>query len=356
MVALDGLRGLLCVYVVLGHALLYAPVPAWLRGVAIHGHAAVDLFFALSGLVILLSLERHGFRAGPFLRARARRILPVYWLVLGFACAVIAVHPSIGAVPWSGAPQGWWADGLPHPFWAHLLAHLVLVQGMLPDAVLPYSWVTLLGAAWSLSTEAQFYVVMAAIGRRARPAALVVLLLAAAVLFRLLVPHLGAAWRFSRAFLPAASAYFALGIASRGFLREGRGAPLLLAALVAMALGLLDAPGKAVPPLIWLAVMMALRGAGYLAPLARLLAAPPLRWLGAISYPLYLVNEPVQRALVALLGPLAGGDPHRFTLLWLPPALILPVIAAGLLHQAVERPLMAPGASPRGLFHYRRAS
>jgi len=65
-----------------------------------------------------------------------------------------------------------------------------------------------------------------------------------------------------------------------------------------------------------------------------------VQYLGAISYPLYLLNEPVQRGLALLLAPLARGDAVLFTVLWLPVAVAGPVAGAALLHHAVERPFM----------------
>lgn len=50
---LDGLRGVLAVYVMLGHMAPFAALPSWIAGSLSHGGAAVDVFFMLSGLVIL---------------------------------------------------------------------------------------------------------------------------------------------------------------------------------------------------------------------------------------------------------------------------------------------------------------
>ncbi len=52
MLCLDGVRGGLAFYVLLGHALPFAPFPAWVHWLFQHGGAAVDVFFILSGLVI----------------------------------------------------------------------------------------------------------------------------------------------------------------------------------------------------------------------------------------------------------------------------------------------------------------
>ena len=59
MECLDGLRGVLAVYVLLGHMAPFAAAPRWLAGLFSHGGAAVDMFFILSGMVIVGSLERH---------------------------------------------------------------------------------------------------------------------------------------------------------------------------------------------------------------------------------------------------------------------------------------------------------
>ena len=60
---LDGLRGLLAVYVLLGHMAPFAVLPGWIQLAVSHGGAAVDVFFVLSGLVITQSLLRAGRHA-----------------------------------------------------------------------------------------------------------------------------------------------------------------------------------------------------------------------------------------------------------------------------------------------------
>src|SRR5271165_7463215 len=96
---LDGLRGVLAVYVMIGHALPFSVIPHWLANPFHHGEAAVDLFFALSGLVIANSLERFGWRFAPFMAARARRLLPVYFLVLVASICLTALGDPLAALP-----------------------------------------------------------------------------------------------------------------------------------------------------------------------------------------------------------------------------------------------------------------
>src|ERR1700709_1502871 len=84
---LDGLRGVLALYVAVGHMASFAQLPGWLVRALSHGEAAVDVFFILSGMVILRSLDGFGYRATPFLAARVFRIFPVFLAV--FALAVL---------------------------------------------------------------------------------------------------------------------------------------------------------------------------------------------------------------------------------------------------------------------------
>jgi peptidoglycan/LPS O-acetylase OafA/YrhL len=351
---LDGLRGVLAVYVMCSHMAPFALLPAWIAHPLSHGGAAVDVFFMLSGLVIVESLHRFAYRPRPFLTARAARLYPVFAVVFGFALAVHALPPALDAMPWL-APEGlaWrmWASGWSAEWPIEVLAHLTMTHGLFPDGVMPHIWVSLLGASWSLSTEWQFYALalllggmLARAGREpgqvaARLAWLFVALGAAGALWAWLTPP---DWHFSRAFLGNKAHYFAVGIASVQLIRHGAagmrhyGAVLLAALALCLAQG---GPVKLLPPLIWtLCVVAELAWLPRLQPLAMLLRSPPLQWLGAISYGLYLVNEPLQRLLGTVLVGVVAGDGHLFTLLWLPLATILPVLAAAWLHRWVEVP------------------
>lgn len=325
------MRGVLAIYVMLGHALPFTSLPPWLCRPFSHGEAAVDMFFCLSGLVVMNALDRLNGRFWPFMAARARRLLPVYFIVLAVAVVMLAADP-IAAMPWvSAAGASFWAAGLPPHFAWHLAAHILLLHGIIPAGLLPFAHITLLAPAWSLSTEWQFYILLGLLApRRIMP--LVLALLAVAAVYRVLA--LPPWWHFGRAFLPDAAAYFALGLASILLLREGRVVFFLFCLAAACAIGGLAAPEKALVPLAWGVVMLAQYQRW-----GAVLDTAALQFLGAISYPLYLLNEPVQRGIAIILAPLAHGNAALFTLLWLPPALILPILAAKFLHQTIERPL-----------------
>jgi peptidoglycan/LPS O-acetylase OafA/YrhL len=350
---LDGLRGVLAVYVMLGHAMPFTTLPGWITGPLHHGEAAVDLFFALSGLVIVNSLEHVRFRFWPFVRARARRLLPVYYAVLALAVFLIFLGSPLGFMPWvtqASAAGQFWALSLPPDFAWQLAAHLTLTHGLIPHGALPWAFITLLGPAWSLSTEWQFYIVMALILARMEASSRLTLFAYALLLlgacFHAMAPHLPGWWQFSRAFLPDAAPYFALGLTSLVWLRTENPTPFLIALAVGCLLGLAsDVPSKALIPLGWAVALLAQRNAMPLLP--KFLDSRLAQYLGAISYPLYLLNEPVQRACAMLIAPSIHGDPDLFTAFWLPAALTMPVLAAMALHHAVEKPFSRRGKLPR---------
>lgn len=165
---LDGLRGVLAVYVMLGHMAPFAVLPTWIISALAHGGAAVDVFFILSGLVIFRSLEGCRFQARPFLILRATRIFPVFLAMLTAAIALQPLPEPFAAMPWI-APNGLAHDILPQGWpanWAvEIAAHLTMAHGLFPNILLPDAWNSFLAAAWSLSTEWQFYVLALLLGR-----------------------------------------------------------------------------------------------------------------------------------------------------------------------------------------------
>jgi peptidoglycan/LPS O-acetylase OafA/YrhL len=362
--ALDGLRGLLALYILAGHTAPFLRLPAaaaWAGSILSHGRGAVELFFVLSGMVIMRSLQRRSGDglarpgAGAFLAARAGRLLPVYAIALAVAAVALSCGDPFRALPWladNGAARNIAEPVWPQPWLAHLAAHITLTQGLLPAALLPDAEFTVLGPAWSLSTEWQFYLVVAAIlaVRRAGPAEagdwrIFTAATLALGLAGLLVGLLPAQWQPGRAFLPHEAWYFALGIASHGLLSPGRTIATWwwwMACLEAAALlQWQQSPYMAsVVPLLWGACLSceAPKVAAAARPLAAVLSSAPLQWLGRISYPLYLIHLPLQRLMMLALAPVVGGHAMIFSLVWGPAALLVPLLAAFALHRWVEVP------------------
>src|SRR5690348_16325793 len=129
LLCLDGVRGFLAVYVLLGHMAPFAVLPGWVQSVVTHGGAAVDLFFILSGLVISASLERFRGQAGPFLIARVARIFPVFLPVFAVSTALQAWPCGFDHMHWIGPtdPARTICSGSWPPTWAvEIAAHLTM--------------------------------------------------------------------------------------------------------------------------------------------------------------------------------------------------------------------------------------
>jgi peptidoglycan/LPS O-acetylase OafA/YrhL len=353
---LDGLRGLLAVYVMLSHMVPFAALPAWIAHPLSHGGAGVDVFFILSGLVIVGSLDKFHHQARPFLIARAARIYPVFLVVFAFALAVQPMPRGLESMTWlapDSLARGLWAEGWPRHWPVDVLAHLTMTHGLFPNFVMPHIWVSLLGAAWSLSTEWQFYVLALWLGRRwsAAPGGLrkmawsLVALAAVGWLWHAMTPE---DWGFSRAFLGNKGHYFALGVVSALAVRDRAAAfgaylPVLVATLALCWLH--GGAAKLLPPMVWTLILAVqiwphLPGLGLGAGVLR---SAPMQWLGALSYCIYLTNEPIQKLFGIVLVWLVQGDALLFTVVWLPGAFLLPLLASAWLHRWVELPALGWG-------------
>jgi peptidoglycan/LPS O-acetylase OafA/YrhL len=351
---LDGLRGILALYVLLGHMAPFAVLPDAIQTAVAHGGAAVDVFFVLSGLVITQSLIRTQGQAKPFLILRAARIFPVYLAVLALAIPVAPLSCGYEHMPWIDADNPVRAicvTAWPHHWLAEILAHLTMTHGLFPSIVLPNVWVSFLGSAWSLSTEWQFYVLALLLaGRRDHLCHRLLALAACGVAWRMATPE---TLQFSRAFLPNKAHFFALGVASLPLVQRNPGALrnyiLVLAATLAIC-ATEGAAAKMLPPIVWTACMaVQMRPARSVAGLTGwLLRTRAVRYLGAISYCLYLVNEPIHKIVTGPIGRLANGDPMLFTLVWIPAAIGLPILASVWLHNHLEKPALRWGHALAG--------
>ncbi|TSD78661.1 acyltransferase [Pseudomonas sp. KBS0710] len=143
--SLQAARGLAALAVIAFHSLFinakYIPGATWLPDIFVFGQTGVDLFFVISGFVMVLaSANKFGVRGEifNFLKGRAIRIYPVYWVYFFAVLLVFLLKP--GMVNSSQAGE------------VNLLHSFLL----LPDANLP-----LVMVAWSLIHEVWFYLVFA---------------------------------------------------------------------------------------------------------------------------------------------------------------------------------------------------
>jgi peptidoglycan/LPS O-acetylase OafA/YrhL len=149
--ALDGVRGLAILVVMIGHFNLgYYPVYGFERGLKTlieTGWWGVDLFFVLSGFLItgiLLDAKGSSHYFRNFYVRRVLRIFPLYYgFLFAFFILAPALRPPTPGGPFDGwrASQGW--------YWSYLSNY----QLLFPQWVRPYP----LSHFWTLAVEEQFY-------------------------------------------------------------------------------------------------------------------------------------------------------------------------------------------------------
>jgi peptidoglycan/LPS O-acetylase OafA/YrhL len=153
--ALDGLRGIAIVLVLVHHLTLYRPeqgIDSWIAAVPLFGWTGVNLFFVLSGYLITGILldsrdSKHYYKS--FFARRALRIFPLYYLVLFVALVLLPLLPELHRVivgPYAIPPK--------LPYWLYLTNFSIADRGM------THGW---LDIAWSLAIEEQFYIVWAVV-------------------------------------------------------------------------------------------------------------------------------------------------------------------------------------------------
>lgn len=319
---LDGLRGILAWWVVAGHIGHTVGSGSYLL---LSNGLAVDVFIILSGFVIyrLLDLKQEPY--GAYIARRAFRLFPAYLPVLIISALMLPIFaeasqtaPIVTERTILRAEQ---AELAMRDLAPHFTAHLVLAQGVVPNAVLPASAYTIVGQAWSVSMEWQFYLLAPAVLFAVERRRFALLALCATTLI-LSAPMIGAGFVGAKAHL------FGIGIATYLFLRDRR--PGAIAAItIFAAVGLaIDGPEQLIPLALWLAA---------LSPLQRVLTWQPLVWLGDRTYSVYLIHMiPIYAA--AWLAP-----PGHFVVV----VTIVAVAGTALLSEAsfrfIEKPGMALG-------------
>ena len=253
------------------------------------GWIGVEIFFVISGFVILYSFE--GISASAFARHRALRLLPCIWFS-ALACALVALMFSHEGVQWT-------------------LARYVMTMAVYP---VPF-WID--NVYWTLNVEISFYLLIYVLIRQGNADRLEMIVTAlgcfSSVLWLLadtgMVPHLGFYLNkhVSRVLLLTQGGYFALGVIAFRAMRDGVNARRIAAAGLCLLgalceiregastnslfLGIQNNP--VVPQSAFLVGMMLFAASILLrVPLASWLARwrRPIRLLGLSTYPLYLLH------------------------------------------------------------------
>ncbi|HEU5343181.1 MAG TPA: acyltransferase [Ktedonobacterales bacterium] len=372
--ALDGVRAIAALSIVAFHILLhlhveYLPLSRAIGNVWYYLSMGVPLFFVLSGFLLFRPYARAMLSGAAlpswtrFYQRRALRILPVYWVAL--AVMLLAL--------WTVANR---------PLWLNALAHVTLLHDDFPRFNRDLD-----GPFWTLAVEVQFYlllpVVAAGIARVVRGTRSAARLLGALLGVIALAEALR--WldtRLMASVTPDALAHgggeaarFILGLATMGMQgksleiffvgalcatvyviateREGLGRRLQRRAargllLAALLISLVAAPawqlstalftpgaqwGAAIilyPLVVGVSFGALTLGAVWGGPVVRaIFAAPPLRFIGLISYSLYVWHAPILRGDLPIFAPLP---------LWL--RVVCAFVVAYLSYQLLERPFL----------------
>lgn len=368
-VAIDALRAVACVAVVLFHAGMYWQRALWLGWPALSdvdvdpwwsravshvaelGFQGVSLFLVLSGFCLYLPLVartepgRERVDLPSFAKARLLRIGPPYWASIGLLWA------ATSAIPWVAE----WS------IFAPITLRDVLIHAGFAHNLVPSSLWTINGVYWSLALEAQLYVVfplLVVMARRLGAVRVAVLALALSAVWPLAIDRLfpsldGNAWTVVYESVPGRLGEFTAGMAAaalvaRGAPRWARGVAWVLSPLWLPAAWAVHVARLTSYPFDKLACALSFAAIAYLVasgerarkragPIARVLAP-----IGVVSFSLYLVHQPV--ILMArkwmYAEPRSHAEVWAWCLLGLVPAL---VVLSAVYHRAFEAPFLAGG-------------
>ncbi len=328
---LDGVRALAALWVLLGHAHLFAlgwSVSHTLFGrpiqLLLYLHLAVDIFIVLSGFCLALPVVRNGNRLresfGVFVWKRCRRILPPYYAVL---ILILFVNFFVPLSEWGRHAAGLTAT-LPLPV---LAANFLLLQDVLPQ----YNMIS--GPFWSIAVEwhIYFFFPLIVIALRRFGGIGVVLGGSIAALGLTALSHrtpLISPWYIALFCLGVASAWVTFGgertapeerIPTR---RIATGIGILLTTVLVMLMAryqIRGGPGRfddhlyLIDPIAgaataaWLCVIA---GMPLHNPIRRLLEWKPLVALGTFSYSLYLTHIPLESVMYHYLSASGFAQTH----------------------------------------------
>lgn len=355
---LDGLRGMMALWVVIGHTLgafpaLFGAVPN-----SLYNDVPVQVFIILSGFVIFAMLDYGCESYGRYLTGRAFRLFPVYLVVLVLSTLTLSFAENVLQT----APVGIATEGRiqiieiakSNLLW-HFLVHLPLIQGIFPLSISPSAPVTIVGQAWSLTLEWQFYIVapmLFTMTQKLMDAKIAVLAILIVIGCWIISPIM------HPAFLGNGLPLFSIGFASffafkrRAFEAEKNRRYAAFISIMLLSGLLLHEILAAIA--IWFFALFAVTSSkeeSWFGVLGRFLSSKPATYIGSLSYPLYLIHMQVFFCCLWVTNHVALSGEVRL--------IVLPLLAVGasiaasdLLHRTVEVPCQKLGkrilmATPR---------
>lgn len=333
---IDLLRFLAALSVVLFHYTFrgyasehYSPIPfLGLGRVTRYGYLGVELFFLISGYVVLLSAQ--GKTVRQFLQSRVTRLYPAFWV----ACTLTFLVERV----WGPGPAETQMNPALHAGLGQYAYNLTMLHDFL--GVPPLD-----GSYWSLTVEIAFYVLISLlIAYRLLPHLNLCLLLWLGTTLLPAITHSGSF--YVTLFFPDFAPYFVAGMLffllqqpqGRSWQRYGLLAlayGLAVRAAIAQAHQMSAAFHAAVLPVVAVVAVTLFFGLFY-AITSRRLRLNNFTWLagfGTLTYPLYLIHSNIGFIIFHRLGHLVD----KYVLLG--GTLLLMLGAAWLIHTLVEKRL-----------------
>ncbi|MGH6877177.1 MAG: acyltransferase family protein [Rhizomicrobium sp.] len=326
---IQALRAAAAFLVVLVHLDRLAELAGFGKNATVFGNSGVDLFFVISGLIMVVTTTERPQTAGQFLRHRIARIAPLYWAVTLAVFVLVLAEPAL-LQSTSANP-------------------VELVKSL---AFIPYPRVDgqmhpIVFVGWTLNYEMFFYLMFASgllfPGKRAGFAFVLGALVVSVVAGRVVGPQSPVSRFYTQPLLLEFGGGMVLGLLlTKNLLPAWRTAAIVIglsAFLLMLASPLIwrDVDRSVVaglPALVIVAsALMAERG-------GLLLNAAWLQLLGAASYSIYLTHFFSTQIVVKIADHL--GSPGKLEVVALGGGAILLVALVGVIvHRAVELPLTA---------------
>lgn len=359
--ALDGLRGVAILLVLLHHSVFQVPVGSGLLSrVLIAGRlswSGVDLFFVLSGFLIggiLLDVRDSPRYFKTFYFRRAYRILPLYAVVCTLYALrfVPGIETSFGFAPATVGSYSW-------------LSYVTFTQNVLMASMGTFAAAPV-AATWSLAVEEQFYLTMPLLvrkfGRYRLTLVLIALVVAAPLLRAVLHFHFRNGDFAACVLTPCRADALSLGVLCALLARSPRAWRFLLAnrttlmvftgllflGLVPMTLyGNAHNTGMTILGYSWLAfsyagfLLVAVSGTGGLT--QHVLSNRVLMELGTLAYCAYLIHVPLIEVSRRLVEPRFSAPSPTGRILAGLMGVLLSLLTAKLSWTFFEKPLLRQG-------------
>jgi exopolysaccharide production protein ExoZ len=141
--SIQALRGIAAFLVVVAHSIEHGPGHAS-NSIILTGRFGVEIFFVISGLVVLIAAGPTSFSPRKFLIRRLWRVAPLYWLTTFMVAGIAIIMPRM-LLSTSFEPT-------------YLLRSLVFIPTPVPGSL---DWRPLFKLGWTLNYEVFFYIVVA---------------------------------------------------------------------------------------------------------------------------------------------------------------------------------------------------